>query len=141
MLEVVNRQRKIKFDVKLFREFSRKAFEIISEVKGKTATIAFVSDRKMRSLNKTFRGKNSTTDVLSFPFEALEFETDKDNLGDIIISVERAQKQAAENNLDFEEEIKQLILHGILHLCGFDHETDAGEMNRRELELRDKLGI
>ncbi len=141
MLEVVNRQRKIKFDVKLFCEFSLKAFEITSEVKGKTATIVFVSDRKMRSLNKTFRGKNSTTDVLSFPFEALEFKTDKDNLGDIIISVERAQKQAAENNLDFEEEIKQLILHGILHLCGFDHETDAGEMNRRELELRDKLGI
>ena len=141
MLEVVNHQRKIKFDVKLFCEFSRKAFEITSEVKGKTATIVFVSDRKMRSLNKNFRGKNSTTDVLSFPFKADEFETGEDNLGDVVISVEQAQKQASENNLDFEAEIKQLILHGILHLCGFDHETDAGEMNRRELELRDKLGI
>jgi probable rRNA maturation factor len=141
MLEVVNHQRKIKFDVKLFCEFSRKAFEITSEVKGKTATIVFVSDRKMRSLNKNFRGKNSTTDVLSFPFEADEFDTGEDNLGDIVVSVEQAQKQASENNLDFEAEIKQLILHGILHLCGFDHETDAGEMNRRELELRDKLGI
>ncbi len=141
MLEVVNHQRKIKFDVKLFCEFSRKAFEITSEVKGKTATIVFVSDRKMRSLNKNFRGKNSTTDVLSFPFEADEFDKGEDNLGDIVVSVEQAQKQASENNLDFEAEIKQLILHGILHLCGFDHETDAGEMNRRELELRDKLGI
>ena len=141
MLEVVNHQRKIKFDVKLFREFSRKAIEITSEVNGKTATIAFVSDRKMRSLNKTFRGRNSTTDVLSFPFKADEFETGEDNLGDIVVSVEQAQKQASENNLDFEAEIKQLILHGILHLCGYDHETDAGEMNRRELELRDKLGI
>jgi probable rRNA maturation factor len=141
MLEVVNHQRKIKFDVKLFREFSRKAIEVSSEVKDKTATIVFVSDRKMRSLNKNFRGKNSTTDVLSFPFKADEFETGEDNLGDVVISVEQAQKQASENNLDFEAEIKQLILHGILHLCGFDHETDAGEMNRRELELRDKLGI
>ncbi len=141
MFEVVNHQRKIKLDVKSFREFSGKVFKIIPELKGKTATIAFVSNRKMRRLNKTFRGKNSTTDVLSFPFEADEFERDKDNLGDVVISVEQAQKQASENNLDLKSEIKQLILHGILHLGGYDHETDAGEMNRRELELRDKLEI
>ncbi len=141
MLEIINNQRKIKFDVSSFREFSERALKIITETKSKTATIAFVSDWKMLGLNKTFRGKNLTTDVLSFPFEADEFETGENNLGDIIISVEQAQKQATENNLKFEAEIKQLILHGILHLCGFDHETDNGEMNRRELELRNKLGI
>lgn len=141
MLEIINNQRKIKFDVSSFREFSERALKIITETKSKTATIAFVSDWKMLGLNKTFRGKNLTTDVLSFPFEADEFETGENNLGDIIISVEQAQKQATENNLKFEAEIKQLILHGILHLCGFDHETDKGEMNRRELKLRNKLGI
>jgi probable rRNA maturation factor len=61
--------------------------------------------------------------------------------GDIVISAEQAQKQAAENGLDLETEIKQLILHGLLHLCGYDHETDAGEMNKRELQLRKKLKI
>jgi len=141
MPEVFNHQRKIKIDTKLFEEFGKNAFEIISEAKGITATIAFVSDARMRGLNKTFRGKNSTTDVLSFPFEADEFETGANTLGDIIISPSQARKQALENNLDLEAEIKQLILHGILHLCGFDHETDGGEMNRRELELRDKLSI
>lgn len=141
MLEIVNHQRKINFDAQSFQEFSERALEIIPESKGKTATIAFVSDRKMLQLNKMFRGKNSTTDVLSFPYEADEFETGEDNLGEIIISAEQARKQASENNLEFEAEIKQLILHGILHLCGFDHETDGGEMNSRELKLRDRLGI
>src|SRR5690606_41338213 len=92
-------------------------------------------------LNSTFRGKDSTTDVLSFPFEKEAFEPDTNNLGDIVISAEQAERQAAENGLTLEDEIKQLILHGVLHLCGYDHETDSGEMNARELELRDKLGI
>ena len=91
--------------------------------------------------NSKFRGKNSTTDVLSFPHEPDEFDPDKSNLGDIVISAEQAEKQAAENSLTLEGEIKQLILHGLLHLCGYDHETDKGEMNARELELRDELKI
>ena len=56
-----------------------------------------------------------------------------------MISLEQAQKQASENDLKLETEIKQLILHGMLHLCGYDHETDDGEMNARELELRENL--
>ena len=60
-------------------------------------------------------------------------------MSDIVISVEQAKKQAKENKLTLESEIKQLILHGLLHLCGYDHETDKGEMNKRELELRRKL--
>jgi probable rRNA maturation factor len=95
----------------------------------------------MRSLNSQFRGKDKTTDVLSFPFEADEFEPNENNRGDIVISAEQAQRQSAENNFDLETEIKQLILHGALHLCGYDHETDDGEMNARELELRDRLEI
>lgn len=141
MSEVVNRQRKIKINLEPFQVFAEKAIENIPEARSKRATIAFVSDRKMRELNKMFRGKNSTTDVLSFPFEADEFEPDTQNLGDIVISLEQASRQAAENCLSLEMEIKQLILHGLLHLCGFDHETDNGEMNTLELKLRDKLEI
>ncbi len=139
MPEIVNNQRKIKINNEIFQAFTESAGEKISETKDKDFTIAFISDKKMRELNFNFRSKNSTTDVLSFPFETDEFEDD--NLGDIAISLEQAARQAIENNLDFETEIKQLILHGILHLCGYDHETDDGEMNKRELKLRDKLGI
>jgi probable rRNA maturation factor len=64
-----------------------------------------------------------------------------ENLGDVVISVERAAEQALENGLSLEEELAQLILHGLLHLHGYDHETDSGEMNAFELKLRRKLGI
>ena len=141
MIEIVNNQRKFKIVRQTYEEFAVKTIEIIPETENKSATIAFVSDSKMRELNKNFRSKNSTTDVLSFPFEADEYDLEIDNLGDVIISVEQAERQARENNLSLESEIKQLILHGILHLCGYDHETDAGEMNRRELKLREQLEI
>ena len=141
MIEIVNRQRKLKISPEDFQAFAEKAVESIKEARGRAVTIAFVSDRKMRELNRMFRGKNTTTDVLSFPSEPDEFEESENNLGDIVISLEQAERQADENNLSFELEIKQLILHGILHLCGYDHETDAGEMNRIELKLRDKLQI
>ncbi len=141
MTEIVNNQRKTKIKIEDFQAFAESAIDSVEKARGKSATIAFVSDWKMRRLNKNFRGKNATTDVLSFPFEADEFEAGENNLGDIIISVEQAERQSKENDLDFETEIKQLILHGVLHLCGYDHETDAGEMNRIELKLRGKLGI
>ncbi|MEP6901588.1 MAG: rRNA maturation RNase YbeY, partial [Actinomycetota bacterium] len=141
MTEIINNQRKIKLDWQIFQKFAESAITQIPEAENKSATVAIVSDRKIRELNKQFRGKNVTTDVLSFPFEAEEFEADENHLGDIVISLETAMRQAAENNLPLELEIKQLILHGILHLCGFDHETDHGEMNARELELRDSLKI
>ena len=141
MRAIINNQRKVKVDTKFFEEFTGNVIRKTSETEGKFVTIVFVSDGRMRLLNNTFRGKDTTTDVLSFPFEAEEFEAGENNLGDIFISLEQAERQAKENNLDLETEIKQLILHGILHLCGFDHEIDNGEMNRRELELREALKI
>ena len=141
MSEIINQQRKIKLDKSVFQIFSQKAVQDISETENKSVTIVFVSDKKMRRLNFEFRGKDSTTDVLSFPFEADKFESGENHLGDIVISVEQAARQASENGLDLETEIKQLILHGVLHLCGYDHETDNGEMNARELDLRKKLKI
>lgn len=143
MIEIINQQRKIKLDSEVFREFAEKAAGAIPEAKGKELTVALVSDKKIRELNKIFRDKNTATDVLSFPYETDRYdylETEK-FLGDIVISLETARKQAQENNLSFEIEIKQLILHGILHLCGYDHDADAGEMNAVELKLRDRLEI
>ncbi len=141
MIEIINNQRKFKLDWQLFHEFAENAIALIAEAENKDLTIAFISDRKMRELNFQFRGKNSTTDVLSFPFEADEFQPDADTLGELVISLEQAEKQAQANNLSPELEIKQLILHGTIHLCGYDHETDDGAMNDRELMLREQLNI
>ena len=139
MPEIINHQDKIRLETNIFQTFAESVLD--ETAIGKTATIAFVSDRKMRQLNLEFRGKDMTTDVLSFPFEADEFEIDESFLGDIVISLEQAQRQALENHFTLENEVKQLILHGILHLLGYDHETDSGEMNKLELQLRKSLKI
>ena len=135
MIEVVNRQRGKKIDTDTWAVFAEKALDEVDK-HGSSATIAFVSDKSIRKLNQQFRNTDKPTDVLSFP--SGEQDT---NLGDIAISVDTAAQQANENGLTFENEIAQLILHGLLHLSGYDHETDNGEMNRLELRLRKKLGI
>lgn len=156
-ITVVNLQRKRAIEACVLREYSQELRSKIDKAAGKGFAIALISDRRMRQLNKLFRGKDSTTDVLSFPSEPDELELTApvaagsesgsliDNsgrfLGDVVISVEQAARQAEEYGLTLDGEIKQLILHGLLHLCGYDHETDNGEMNQRELELREQLGI
>jgi probable rRNA maturation factor len=141
MIEVVNRQRKVSIDCERWRVFAAKALKV-APAKGAGVTVAFVSDRRMRELNRLWRGKRGTTDVLSFPAAQDEFEKAEGlRLGDVVISVEQAARQADEHGLSFDEEVSQLILHGVLHLCGYDHETDKGEMNRLELRLRRRLGI
>lgn len=141
MIEVVNRQRKVPVDCERWRAFVEKALKV-APADGAGVTVAFVSDRAMRGLNRRWRGKHGTTDVLSFPAGQDEFErVEGASLGDVVISVEQAARQAAEHGMEFDEEVSQLILHGLLHLCGYDHETDEGEMNRLELRLRRRLGI
>ena len=141
MIDVVNLQRKVKIQTDEIRAFTGSLILKVSEAGERSFAVAFVSDSRMKQLNELFRGKTTTTDVLSFPHDADEFDPDKNNLGDIVISAEQAKRQATENRLTLEAEIKQLILHGVLHLCGYDHETDTGEMNSRELALREELGI
>jgi probable rRNA maturation factor len=138
---VVNLQRKVQLDGPSYRPFLKTLLGSVDEANGKHIAVAFISDLRMQELNSFFRGRDSTTDVLSFRHEPDEFDKDTDNLGDVVISVEQAERQAKEYGLTLENEIRQLILHGLLHLCGYDHDTDNGEMNARELELRDKLGI
>ena len=134
MIEVVSRQRGKKIDREKWLDFAVEALDAIGK-HGSSVTIAFVSDKNIHKLNREFRNVDRPTDVLSFPAE------EETNLGDIAISVETAAAQAKENGLTFEAEIAQLILHGLLHLSGYDHETDNGEMNKLELRLRKRLGI
>jgi len=141
MIEVINRQRSRRMNGKLWREFAAQALRQI-DAPQQSATIVFVSSATIRRLNREFRGRDQVTDVLSFPAAVESFETENQSqLGEIVISVQRATVQAKQNGLTFTNEVEQLILHGLLHLCGYDHETDDGEMNRLELKLRKKLGI
>ena len=97
--------------------------------------ICITSNREMQALNRRFRGKNKATDVLSFPSRTPGVA------GDIAISLEIASHNAAELGHDPATEVKILILHGMLHLAGFDHEIDDGEMHMREATLREKLKL
>lgn len=97
--------------------------------------VALVSDRRMRALNRQFRGKDDATDVLSFPSGERGF------LGDIVIADGVAKRQAKEHGHSLKTEIRTLALHGLLHLLGYDHETDDGAMARAEARLRKKAGL
>lgn len=111
------------------------------KLKSDRAAIAFVTDSEIARLNKIYRKKNRPTDVLSFPAQSTK-RVNKDNfLGDIAIAPAVAARYAKKNGRSLQTEICVLILHGILHLLGYDHETDRGQMDRIELKLRRKLGL
>src|SRR6476646_7851277 len=113
MIAVVNRQSKMPLDCERWRAFVQKTLLVIP-TKAEGVTVAFVSDRAMRQLNRLWRHRQGTTDVLSFPAEQDEFEkVEGSSLGDVVISVEQATRQAKENGLTLDQEIEQLILHGL----------------------------
>ena len=114
----------------LFAAKAQRAVGLRGEV-----NIRIASSRELQELNRRFRGKNRPTDVLSFPSETPKLA------GDIAISAEIATANAAEMGHSPQTELKVLILHGLLHLAGYDHETDDGEMRTRETTLRRKLGL
>ena len=103
-------------------------------------TVLLTTDRTLRRLNRRFRGKNKPTDVLSFPADATASGAEK-IAGDLAISIPTARRQAAQQGHTLSAEIKVLMLHGLLHLAGYDHESDSGEMERRERRLRAQLGL
>jgi probable rRNA maturation factor len=98
--------------------------------RGREFHCRITNDAELQHLNAQFLGKDYPTDVLSFPSE-----------NDIAISLQRARAQAKEWNHSVEDEIRILMLHGVLHLAGMDHETDAGQMKSAELRWRKKLGL
>jgi probable rRNA maturation factor len=126
--------------VSRFLSQARKAVGLQGEVH-----VLLADDATLKRLNKTFRGKNKATDVLSFPAgPSTVFFSEPDApefAGDLAVSLETAARQAARFGHTLAEEVRILLLHGLLHLAGYDHETDAGEMASREAELREQLGL
>ena len=114
-------------------------------------SVTFVDDDGIRELNNKFRGMDKPTDVLSFPLLDYEGESEEPffdelchNLGDIVISLERAMAQANEFGHSFEREVAFLTAHSMLHLLGYDHEIseeDDADMRRRQNDIMDRLGL
>ena len=111
---------------------AQKAVQLPGEV-----TVLLADDARLKSLNQAFRRKNKATDVLSFPAA----ENGAEVAGDLAISVETAARQAAEHGHTVEDELRVLMLHGLLHLAGYDHEADEGEMRALETQLRARLKL
>jgi probable rRNA maturation factor len=98
-------------------------------------SVLFCGDTRMRTLNRRYRGQDTSTDVLSFP------ATQGSLLGDIVVSVPYAARQARRRGDRTGREIERLLVHGYLHLLGFDHETDDGQMDALEAKLARRLGL
>jgi probable rRNA maturation factor len=122
---------------------------ILSAVRESSAELAvtFVGDRRMRRLNREYRNKDCSTDVLAFamrdaPTPQASRVTPRP-VGDVVISIPTAQRQAREGGRSLDEELTVLLVHGILHLCGYDHERserEARRMQRRERAILQRLG-
>jgi probable rRNA maturation factor len=103
-------------------------------------SVLLTGDGQIRALNRRYRRKDKATDVLSFP-ALRESKSSTGIAGDLVISLETAFREAQQRGHSLEEELRILLLHGLLHLAGYDHETDDGAMLRKELRLRRRLGL
>jgi len=125
------------------RRLKSKAIRILKLLKENQSelSLALVGNREIRKLNSQYRNKNEPTDVLSFPLEQ-DLPKGKKRLGDVVISVEQAEKQAEEGKKTLEKELEFLLIHGILHLLGYDHEVspkEASRMHRMEKRIQQAL--
>jgi probable rRNA maturation factor len=154
---IVNRQRRVRIPISQLNIFLASAQKRL-RVPARALTVALVTDAEMKRWNRAFRGKNRPTDVLSFPVDdspkpksmsPRRSRRGKQTasrpaglyLGDIAIAPAVARANATRFGRTFPDEMRILILHGILHLMGYDHETDKGQMDRRENRLRRELGL
>jgi probable rRNA maturation factor len=138
-LQILNNQNKIKINRRQIRAAILKILKIL-ECADKEISINFVDDTKIKQLNKQYLGKNKATNVLSFSLREDEYgNINPQVLGDIVISVETAQKDAVYGNLTVDQEIDFLIIHGLLHLLGYNHENttkkETSKMRKKEREL------
>lgn len=152
IVSFLNRQKKVSIPTGT-RPLVRKCIAAVlrHEAFGRPAevSVSFVDNEQIRELNAEYRNKDAATDVLSFPLGEddvydLDEETGACELGDIVISVERAMEQAQEYGHSLEREIGWLTVHSMLHLLGYDHETgeeDARDMRRREETVLQSLGL
>jgi probable rRNA maturation factor len=135
-ISVFNRQRGHPVDTQAVRRFLQSVVCCLRLEAG--FAVALISDAAMRRYNSRYAGIDKPTDVLSFPSGKMEGTQDEPYLGDVLISVAAADRQRR-NSL--EEELNVLALHGVLHLLGFDHENDQGEMEALEIKLREEFQI
>lgn len=129
MIEFDN-QTSFDFDVNVLND-------IYSYLTKKDIELILTTDEEIQKLNKTYRNKDKPTDVLSFPLEEMPGMP----LGSIVISIDTAKRGAEEFGHSVEDEIKLLFIHGLLHLLGYDHETDNGEMRQKEEEIINRFDL
>ena len=141
----VNRQSEVEVDLEDARQFAKRLRAAL-RLGRRDFNVCFVNDREIRRFNREFRGQPRPTDVLSFPWRSRGGRREDARaselanfLGDVVISTETARRNARAEGHAPRTEIRWLILHGVLHLLGYDHETDSGEMTARELSLRAQL--
>ena len=146
---IENRQRAVRVEMRALVAFTNRV-KLELGLGQESVAIRLMNDREMARLNETYRDKKGPTDVLSFPADesrrpsSLRQRRKKvcdAQLGDIALSPVMAKRNAKRYGRTLTEELQILILHGILHLLGYDHETDRGEMEQVELQLRRRLGI
>ncbi|HYK88048.1 MAG TPA: rRNA maturation RNase YbeY [Acidobacteriota bacterium] len=137
-IQVINRQRRFR----LFPEAIARLCAEVIRVLGKphsSASVVFIGTRKMRSLNREYLGRDYATDVLSFNYAGKGTDPHLEDaalyLGDIVISTDVAWNHASNHDVTLDQEVSKLLIHGILHLLGYDHERDDGEMNRLQARL------
>jgi rRNA maturation RNase YbeY len=152
---ILNQQKKIRLATRALAVFLHKIQREL-KLEKMQLTVAFVSDAEIARWNERYRQKKGPTDVLSFPAtmqrkkpkgtgaavkDGKSSRTGEKFLGDIAIAPETARRYAKQNGHSLNCEIRVLMLHGVLHLMGYDHESDHGQMNRIEQKLRRRLGI
>jgi probable rRNA maturation factor len=151
---ILNRQRAVRLSTRALESFLLRVRREL-DLKQAQVTVCLVSDAEIAGMNQSFRKKHGPTDVLSFPAvklrkprqsrrptsAAVSLGSDAASLGDIAIAPAVAKRNAKNYGRTLPAELKILILHGVLHLLGFDHEADRGEMDRTEKKLRRRLGL
>lgn len=137
-IEIVDRQRTPKVRARAVLAVARRVASAAPRSRADSAAIVLAGDRLVRRLNRAYRGKDRTTDVLSFPAASGPEEAGRP-LGEIVISVPQAARQAGARGHSVEREVALLVLHGWLHLLGYDHEVDDGTMAALEARLARRL--
>jgi probable rRNA maturation factor len=145
---LLNQQREVRIALQPLERFLVHVRSVLG-IASAELNVCLVSDQAMRALNRKFRKKDKSTDVLSFPAKPREKPLPIRSrnarragfLGDVAISPATARRNARRLGRPFQDELRILILHGVLHLMGYDHETDRGEMDRLESRLRRRLGL
>ena len=150
---ILNRQNQVRVPLTKLHSFLARAGKALS-LRGESFAVCLVTNAQIARWNRLYRGKIGATDVLSFPAETARKTrgrksqrlnririADRDYLGDIAIAPLVARRNARRFGRTFEQEMHILALHGMLHLMGYDHETDRGQMDRRERKMRRALGL